>query len=91
MVYAAVLTIVDAEKNAQSRPGHLAYISELYRAGKVLMGGPFEDGGGGMVIYHHVDAEEAERLARQDPAVTSGARTLVLRPWRLLDLPIEAR
>ncbi len=90
MVYAAVLTIVDNEKNAQSRPLHLAYISDLYRAGKVMMGGPFEDGRGGMVIYQNVDAEEAERLARQDPAITSGARTLELRPWRLLDLPIES-
>ncbi|NMP24177.1 YciI family protein [Sulfobacillus harzensis] len=89
MYYVATLIIVDSEKNRTSRPQHLAYISDLYERGHVLMGGPFEDGSGGMVIYQNVDQETAERLAHHDPAVTSGARTVSLRPWRRLDLPIR--
>ncbi len=85
MAYVAFLKIVDTAKNQEARAAHLQYIGERYREGKVLMAGPFGDQSGGMVVYHNVTEEGARRLAESDPAVTSGARTLTLIPWAILD------
>lgn len=89
MKYLAMLTIIDADKHKASRPAHLKYVSELYTEGKVFAAGPFPDGKGGLVIYDCESEEEAERLANADPAITSGARTLELRAWQTLELPVE--
>ncbi|WP_242939541.1 YciI family protein [Sulfobacillus thermosulfidooxidans] len=83
--YAAWLTIVDAELNQQTRPQHLAYLKQLHQHGKVAWAGPFTDKSGGMVIYQTDNTEEAMELAHNDPAVTSGARTVVVKPWELLN------
>ncbi|WDL98604.1 YciI family protein [Alicyclobacillus sp. ALC3] len=89
MKYVALLTIVDPELNQQVRPAHLAYISDLYRQGKVVMAGPFVDGKGGMVMYECDSEEEASQLAQADPVVAAGARTLELHAWHQLELPVE--
>jgi uncharacterized protein len=88
MLYVAMLTIVDQELNAKVRPAHLSYINDLYKQGKVVMAGPFTDKQGGMVIYKAESLEEARRLAEADPVVTEGARTLELREWSPLELPL---
>lgn len=91
MMYHAELTIIDSEKNTESRPAHLKYISDLYEAGKVFRAGPFLDKKGGLVIYDCETEEEALRLANDDPAVTSGARTVKVRAWQPLDFPISGQ
>ncbi|WP_029100276.1 YciI family protein [Brevibacillus thermoruber] len=88
MLYVAVLTIVDQELNAKVRPAHLSYLNDLYKQGKVVMAGPFTDKRGGMVIYKAESPEEARRLAEADPVVKEGARTLELREWSPLELPL---
>ncbi len=87
MLFLAILTIVNADLNRTVRPDHLRYLEECHRDGKVLLAGPFEDGTGGLVIYQNVDLTQARKLAQADPAVTSGARTLQLIPWAVLDFP----
>ena len=89
MRYVALLTIVDPELNQKIRPAHLAYISGLYRQGKVVMAGPFVDGRGGLVMYDCDSEEEAQQLAQADPVVAEGARTLELLAWNQLKLPVE--
>ncbi|KPV40524.1 YciI family protein [Alicyclobacillus ferrooxydans] len=89
MKYLATLTIIDQEKHQASRPAHLKYVSELYEQRKVFAAGPFPDGKGGLVIYDCDSDDEAKRLANADPAVTSGARTVELRAWTTLDLPLH--
>ena len=84
-LYAAWLTIVDPELNKKVRPQHLSYVKALYQQGKVAWAGPFSDKSGGMVVYQAMTSDEAEDLARNDPAVTSQARSLVLKTWDLLD------
>lgn len=88
MLYVALLPIVDQELNAKVRPAHLEYINELYKQGKVVMAGPFTDKKGGMVIYKAESWEEARQLAQADPVVVEGARTLELREWSPLELPL---
>lgn len=88
MIYVALLTIIDADKNTLHRPAHLAYINRLFKEGKVVMAGPFADGLGGMVVYSTDSEEEARLLAERDPVVAEGARTLELRAWKPLDFPL---
>ncbi|GAA4718921.1 YciI family protein [Brevibacillus fulvus] len=88
MLYAALLTIIDQELNAKVRPAHLEYVDQLFRAGKVVMAGPFTDKQGGMVIYKADSMAEAQALAEADPVVKEGARTLELREWSPLELPL---
>lgn len=89
MLYVALLPIVDQELNAKIRPAHLAYINDLYKQGKVVMAGPFTDKQGGMVIYKAESLEEACKLAEGDPVIVEGARTLELREWNPLELPLS--
>ncbi|AQQ54878.1 YciI family protein [Planococcus lenghuensis] len=91
MMYLAELIIVDQEKNTASRPAHLQYISDLYEAGSVFEAGPFLDKTGGLVIYNCDSEEEALHLANEDPAVTSGARTVNVRAWQPLAFPISGQ
>lgn len=88
MKYVALLTIVNSQLNQEIRPKHLQYISDLYTQGKVFAAGPFADGRGGLVIYECDTDEEAMDLATADPVITSGARTVEVRAWNPLDLPI---
>ena len=88
MLYVALLPIVDQELNAKIRPAHLEYIHDLYKQDKVFMAGPFTDKQGGMVIYKAASLEEARKLAEGDPVVVEGARTLELREWNPLELPL---
>jgi len=89
MLYVAFLPIVDQEKNTQIRPAHLEYINDLYQKGQVFMAGPFTDKLGGLVIYKADSMEEARLLAEADPVVVEGARTLELREWNPLELPLK--
>lgn len=89
MLYVAMLPIVDPEKNQQIRPAHLEYINDLFKQGKVVMAGPFTDQKGGMIIYKADSYEEALKLAQADPVVAEGARTLELREWNTLQLPLS--
>ncbi|MFY0543185.1 YciI family protein [Brevibacillus sp. H7] len=89
MLYVAMLPIIDQELNARFRPAHLEYLNKLFLEGKVVMAGPFTDKQGGMVIYKADSLEEAKQLAEADPAVAEGARTLQLREWSPLSLPLE--
>lgn len=85
-LYAAWLTIVDEGLNQQRRPDHLAYLSRLHAAGHVAWAGPFADRSGGLVIYRAASDDEANAMAAADPAVSSGARTVIVKGWELLDL-----
>jgi len=75
----------DPEARARARPEHLAYMTRLHDAGKVLLAGPFEDGSGAMVIFHVSDEAEARRLVEEDPYTKAGVSTDVrLRQWNVV-------
>jgi len=62
---------------------HIAHYRAMLEAGKLLLGGPFTDeGGGGMMIAQKgVALEELATFAARDPAVESGLLTVEIRPW----------
>ena len=59
---------------------HLAFLRELSSKGRLLLGGPFVGGPGGMYISSASLLEEAEEAARRDPLVQAGAPYTV-RAW----------
>jgi uncharacterized protein len=46
---------------------HARFMDELFEGGAVILGGPFADGSGSMVILMAESAESARTIFRQDP------------------------
>ena len=57
----------------QVRPTHRRYTAQLTAAGKLVAGGPFADGSGGLFIYEVASLEEAQAIVAADPYQTEGA------------------
>lgn len=62
---------------------HVSHLRELDRQGKLVLCGPFRDYPGGMIIIRAGSYEEADRIARNDPFVSSGTESYELRTWEL--------
>jgi uncharacterized protein YciI len=62
---------------------HLDNIQKMAAAGKLLVAGPFTDGGDlrGLYVFRVATLEEAEGLAATDPAVKAGRLRLEFHPW----------
>ena len=73
------------ELDFRNQPGvgdHVAHYRTLQQEGKLAMGGPFLDGGGGMMItVPGLSREEVETFAHDDPAVQSGLLLTEVRQW----------
>jgi uncharacterized protein YciI len=81
--FAAILHMLDSERNKTLRPQHLAFLQEQESKGRIFARGPFSDGAGGLVIYQAESLEEARSFAESDPYVAGGARRLELHPWEM--------
>ena len=58
-------------------------IRKMGATGKLVIAGPFADGGDlrGLFIFRVETLEEAKALAEQDPAVKAGRLVLEWHPW----------
>lgn len=63
---------------------HLAHLGELWKAGRIVVAGPFDgqddDSFRGMCLYR-ASPEEARRLAEADPAVQAGRLRIEVMTW----------
>lgn len=50
-------------------------------SGKLVIGGPFLDDSGGMMVLRADSMEEAEQIANADPAVQSGLLKVHVKEW----------
>ncbi|WP_252504383.1 YciI family protein [Sporosarcina sp. Marseille-Q4943] len=80
--YAALLHMIDPEKNKETLPRHIAYLDGLDEQGKIFARGPFTDGTGGLVVYIADSYEEALEMAEADPHVIENVRRLELKEWK---------
>ncbi len=75
----------DQEEASKIQQEHLAYLADLYKKGIIVLNGP-TDGKGeikGFSLYAVPTKEEAEKLAKQDPAVKAGRLVVEVKPWWL--------
>jgi uncharacterized protein len=75
----------DAETAKRLQTEHLAYMEGQSKEGKLVVAGPFLDGGTrrGVVVYRVDSAEEAKRRAEADPMVKAGRLAVELHPWQV--------
>ncbi|HEX3408925.1 MAG TPA: YciI family protein [Candidatus Binataceae bacterium] len=65
------------------RPAHLENLQPLVDAGRVVVGGPFTDGSGSLMVVDFENADAAKAFADTDPYVTQGVFDRVeIKPFR---------
>lgn len=72
-----------AEEGQKIQAGHIGYMEELHKKGKLPIAGPFGENSDwrGLVIYRVETVAEAKELAAGDPAVKAGRLVIDARPW----------
>lgn len=65
------------------RPRHLAYVGPLARDGKMVIGGPFTDGSGSLMIVDMESEAAVRAFSGNDPYVREGVFERVeIKPFR---------
>ncbi|MGN6164593.1 MAG: YciI family protein [Flavisolibacter sp.] len=74
---------IDSAGKIQLLQDHLKNIGRLANEGKLVMAGPFLDGGNlaGIFIFNVTTIEEAKALTATDPAIKAGMFEIELHPW----------
>lgn len=73
----------DSLEAAKLQRAHMDNITRLANEGKLLVAGPFLDGGDirGIYIFDVETIEEAEALTKTDPAIKAGRLVMELHKW----------
>ncbi|MEM9649832.1 MAG: YciI family protein, partial [Bacteroidota bacterium] len=71
---------ISPSKSQKILNAHLQNIKEMAQQGKLLLAGPFADGGG-LFVLDAESREEAESWILQDPAVKANIFNFKLRKW----------
>lgn len=62
---------------------HVEHLKRLDKKGQFVLGGPFSDYNGGMVIIKADSFEEAKSIAEEDPFIKEGAESYQIRTMEL--------
>jgi len=71
-------------KSFSDQPGimeHVHYMAGFFARGELLMGGPFLDNSGGMMVFRTSTIEQAKTIAHEDPTVKAGLLSVNVKPW----------
>lgn len=77
------LTVEDPAKLAELRKGHFGMIGRLAKEGKLILAGPFTDGGEfrGIYLFDVKTIEEAKKLTETDPSIKEGLFKVEFIKW----------
>jgi len=64
---------------------HTTRLRLLYEKGTLILGGPFADHSGGLLVLNCADLSAAETLMKADPLVVSGMSTYRTHTWLIGD------
>lgn len=75
--------IEDAEKRKELQAGHMKNIGRLAEEGRLVLAGPFIEGGEmrGIYIFNVKTIEEAAELVKTDPAIKAGLFDVEMTRW----------
>jgi uncharacterized protein YciI len=71
----------------REQPGvveHVQYMAQFQETGQMVIGGPFLDDTGGMMVLEIESQEAAEEIATADPSVKSGLLAVEVKPWMVV-------
>ena len=73
----------DKEKAAELQSAHMANIKRLAKEKKLILAGPFLDGGElrGIYVFDVTSLDEARKLTATDPAIQAGSLVMELKEW----------
>ncbi len=73
----------DSTEAARLQRAHLDNIQRMAREGKLILAGPFLDGGEvrGIYVFNVESVEEARALTATDPSIQAGRLEMELHPW----------
>jgi uncharacterized protein YciI len=76
-------TTLDANQRADLQNQHLKNIARMAEEGKLVLAGPFMDGGDlrGIYIFDVETIKEAEELTNSDPSIQAGVLSMELKEW----------
>jgi uncharacterized protein YciI len=89
IMYTLESSVESADDKQRAFQQHTKYLGEQQGKGKVLIHGPWRDLPGSMAIIVAQSDNEANEIAKNDPAVKSGALTFEVRAW-LVQAPTTA-
>ena len=74
-----------ASGSVKEQPGwdeHAEFVDGLVERGTFVMGGPFSDNSGTMILLEGIDVDEAARILEEDPFMQNGVFELEeIREW----------
>jgi len=74
--------VLDSTTTVKIQTAHLNNIDSLYKAGKLVLAGPFGDNkGGGIFVLKASSLEEATQMCESDPAIKNKRLNYTIRPW----------
>ncbi len=73
----------DTPERAEIQKQHLAHLTKMADAGRLVLAGPLLDDGTirGLLIYKAASIEEARAWAEADPAIKAGRLKVEMHPW----------
>jgi uncharacterized protein len=76
-------TAESTEETKKLQAGHMANIKKMAATGKLIVAGPFTDGGDlrGLFIFKADSIEDVKAMVAEDPAVQAGRLVVDMKPW----------
>lgn len=71
----------------REQPGvmeHVQYMAGFQETGSMVIGGPYLDDTGGMMVLRAENQEDAEAIANADPSVKNGLLKVQVKPWMVV-------
>ena len=70
---------------ASVRPTHRQYCADQMKEGHYVVGGPFPDDSGALIVYEAESKEQVDSIMRNDPFCQAGVfASWEIQPWKIV-------